>query len=48
MAFPLTPPFALCYYAEASWDRSSAWLERLPVKEKVGGSSPLGPANIRG
>ena len=26
------------------WDRSSAWLERLPVKEEVGGSSPLGPA----
>ena len=26
------------------WDRSSAWLERRPVKAKVGGSSPLGPA----
>jgi nucleoid-associated protein YgaU len=32
----------LCYKFE--WDRSSAWLERLPVKEEVGGSSPLGPA----
>ena len=28
------------------WDRSSAWLERLPVKEEVGGSSPLGPAYV--
>lgn len=27
------------------WDRSSAWLERLPVKEEVAGSNPVGPAN---
>ncbi len=27
------------------WDRSSAWLERLPVKEEVEGSSPFGPAH---
>ncbi len=26
------------------WDRSSAWLERRPVKAKVAGSSPVGPA----
>lgn len=29
------------------WDRSSAWLERLPVKEKVAGSNPVGPAHTR-
>lgn len=26
------------------WGHSSIWLERFPVTEEVGGSSPLGPA----
>lgn len=28
------------------WGRSAAWLARLPVKEKVAGSNPVGPAKI--
>ena len=28
-------------------DRSSAWLERRPVKAEVAGSSPVGPASRR-
>ncbi|MEY3387023.1 MAG: hypothetical protein RIR53_1834 [Bacteroidota bacterium] len=28
------------------WDRSSAWLERRPVKAEVAGSSPVGPAHV--
>lgn len=32
------------WFSVHEWDRSSAWLERLPVKEKVAGPNPVGPA----
>lgn len=32
----------VCFVPER--DRSSTWLERLPVKEEVEGSNPFGPA----
>ncbi len=34
-------------YNSDSWDRSSAWLERLPVTQEVAGSSPVGPEFIK-
>ena len=47
-----TPKIGLCYTArvcsligvdDCIWDRSSVWLERLPVTQEVAGSSPVGP-----
>ena len=32
---------------ETARGRSSVWLERLPVTQKVAGSSPVGPARWR-
>ncbi len=44
MPLPLDYWIIGLFLASREWDRSSAWLERLPVKEEVAGSSPVDPA----